>query len=608
MLVGVPAGFFAIMAFVDGRTLVDERWWYRQAELVTSESTTPPGPEAAWQRVPMTDLHTGQEPDRSSLWWRFELPLEARQAGAEWLFVVPFPRLLYLELWLDGEKYDVRGDPEFPLLKNPVWFSVVNPEQGAPSTRAYLRVVTGTPAVSSSPVLIGPKGELTSYLRYIDSIQRFMPQATMAMMAMMAAIMASVYFLRRRRDPVFGWYALMLAAWTLHLTHSQNESPPFGDPLLWIGLSYMTLGWFTFASTLFVHSLLNEPVKRIAIALGIWAVIGFCLPSLLRGMDPWPTLFLSFLWVPSLIFLTVYVMIKLVRACWRQPNAERLGFLVLTFFLFVVGIRDFLYNNLAVVPGNVIYLRFAAGLALIVFSVLLIRRFVQAFDTAEMLNITLEERVQEKARQLDEQYRRNAEMERREVLLRERERLLRDMHDGLGGHLVHPLALAEQEPGLQPMAPQLKLALEDLRLIIDSLDPADSAFDAVFSFLRARFARTAESLGLALQWNVDPALDEAPLNPHEVLTLARIVQEAVTNVIKHAQAEALRVSGAWNEARRSVSFSVTDDGVGLPAELPNGRGLTSMRTRIAELGGTLEVFCRQPGTELCVTFSPREGQ
>ena len=253
-------------------------------------------------------------------------------------------------------------------------------------------------------------------------------------------------------------------------------------------------------------------------------------------------------------------------------------------------------------PGGFLYMRFAAGLALTAFSVLLIRRFATALDTAESLNEELEQRVRQKTVELDRQYARTRELERRQVLDDERRRLLGEMHDGLGGHIVHALATAERDASLEPMVSPLKLALEDLRLIIDSLDPDDGSFDSVFATLRARFARTAESLGLAFEWRLDPALDDVALNPHQVLTLARIVQEAVTNVIKHADARTLSVHGAVDAATGEVIVVIADDGCGVAGESGRGRGMTNMRTRASELNGRLEVDCAEPGTRVSVAF------
>jgi signal transduction histidine kinase len=76
--------------------------------------------------------------------------------------------------------------------------------------------------------------------------------------------------------------------------------------------------------------------------------------------------------------------------------------------------------------------------------------------------------------------------------------------------------------------------------------------------------------------------------PLEVQAVAlRIAQEAITNVIKHAQAKCCVVSIRLEAS--GLLLEIEDDGVGLPALPPSGQGLRSMRERASRVGGLLEV-------------------
>jgi len=66
----------------------------------------------------------------------------------------------------------------------------------------------------------------------------------------------------------------------------------------------------------------------------------------------------------------------------------------------------------------------------------------------------------------------------------------------------------------------------------------------------------------------------------------RIVQEAVTNVIRHARARQCSITVQVNGA---IDLVIVDDGMGLPAQVRNGVGFTSMRERADELGGQFTV-------------------
>jgi signal transduction histidine kinase len=69
----------------------------------------------------------------------------------------------------------------------------------------------------------------------------------------------------------------------------------------------------------------------------------------------------------------------------------------------------------------------------------------------------------------------------------------------------------------------------------------------------------------------------------------RIIQEAITNVARHAQAGVCRVSIAVDSGTGMLEVEITDDGTGMPGDRVAGVGLSSMRERAEELGGTLAV-------------------
>jgi signal transduction histidine kinase len=90
------------------------------------------------------------------------------------------------------------------------------------------------------------------------------------------------------------------------------------------------------------------------------------------------------------------------------------------------------------------------------------------------------------------------------------------------------------------------------------------------------------------------APDELPPLPAAVEVAAyRIVQEALTNVTRHARASACTVRLACTDGR-ALTIEVTDDGVGLPDAPEGGVGFHSMRERAAELGGECEIVSSRP--------------
>ena len=191
----------------------------------------------------------------------------------------------------------------------------------------------------------------------------------------------------------------------------------------------------------------------------------------------------------------------------------------------------------------------------------------------------------------------------------ERDRLRRDLHDGLGPSLSGvSLGLQALDTALtvgdQPTATDLLTrisaeagtAVGEVRRILDDLRPA--ALDDAGLTAAMRRHVDAVAAGVPVELDVAAAMKPVPAN---VETAAyRIAQEALTNVIRHADAGHARLAMATKND--TLRLEVTDDGHGFnPARAP-GVGLPSMRHRAETLGGTFEVTTDDTGTSIVATL------
>jgi signal transduction histidine kinase len=199
---------------------------------------------------------------------------------------------------------------------------------------------------------------------------------------------------------------------------------------------------------------------------------------------------------------------------------------------------------------------------------------------------------------LDEQSRAlKAEIERL-VLLEERQRFTRDMHDGIGGQLLSMLLKARSGAlDAAVMEKDLTHSINDLRLITASLDASDGTLHDALAGFALRAEDQAKAAGLALEWTEEAGASALTLPPRATLELLRIMQEAVTNIIRHAQARAIRVHVTATNAGQTLEVEISDDGQGLSRqwEARLGSGIRNMRDRAQRLGGTIH-FGTQAGS------------
>ena len=198
--------------------------------------------------------------------------------------------------------------------------------------------------------------------------------------------------------------------------------------------------------------------------------------------------------------------------------------------------------------------------------------------------------------------------ERERMRTEERERLLADMHDGLGSQLA--TARLKVERSELPQAEVVELLREcmaDLHLMVDTLrEDSDSFADALTDY-RFRTERRFSERSTRIIWSL--AVDRMPpIQQRALLELLRIIQEAINNAVRHAQATQLVVSAHF-DTLTGLDIEIIDDGVGLPEPLIVRRGLNNMHRRARTIGGSLQLGPRSDGltgTRVTLRLTPEQ--
>lgn len=193
----------------------------------------------------------------------------------------------------------------------------------------------------------------------------------------------------------------------------------------------------------------------------------------------------------------------------------------------------------------------------------------------------------------------------------ERRRLRRDLHDGLGPQLASQALKLEAARDLIRTNPDRAEKLlnnlieksqgivsEVRRLVYDLRPPALDELGLV----GATREYAAQSSTNGLQITLDAPEKLPPLPAAVEVAAYRIIQEAVTNTIRHAQARSCRINLALLDDPAALQLEICDDGLGLPAGYHAGVGTASMRERAEELGGEWAV-ASTPGGGVRVSAS-----
>ncbi len=248
----------------------------------------------------------------------------------------------------------------------------------------------------------------------------------------------------------------------------------------------------------------------------------------------------------------------------------------------------------------------------------------RSLDEIQQLNRNLEAKVIERTRQLEDSYRElgRKEAARGELLRKllsaqeeERKRIARELHDETTQSLTGLVMRLEAATGMvDDAAPRIRGLLVDVKNL--ALRSIDSLHQIIFNLRPA----VLDDLGLlpALRWYADHRLrelgiklrvevtgEERRLPPQFETALFRVVQEAITNIARHAEARNVVLSVEYADS--ILTIEIEDDGKGFDVEAirlqsdgGRGLGLMGMEERITLLGGKLHIES-QPGRGTHIT-------
>ncbi len=195
---------------------------------------------------------------------------------------------------------------------------------------------------------------------------------------------------------------------------------------------------------------------------------------------------------------------------------------------------------------------------------------------------------------------------RSRAVTEERQRFVRDMHDGIGGQMQSLLMrLRMKRIAIDEVEGEIAAGLVDLRLVTDSLDHVGNDLAQALATFQTRARQQLDAAEIAFDWQQSGDLAGLHMDPRAILNVYRILQEALTNTVRHAGAKSISVLVEQLEQRRGFRIVFADDGRGLHSPAPAaGLGLKNMRARAAKLGAALELgnAIGEPGFKLELTW------
>ena len=568
-----------------------------------------PDAHCAWETVPLAKIWRGLD-DRpvSDGWYRLHFRLAAVPEHGLALYVVAFNRTG--RLFVNNQYLRQFGPMVEPLPLN--W----NRSQYALLPPGLLRVGDNEIEIQQriywweqgwlAPVQLGPEQQMLSMWRQRVFWQNELVRIMGVSAGTIGLFMLGVW-LGRRSHAMYFWFGCVSLLWTVISLDYFALYPPL-PAHVWERC--MEAAQVLRGVLMFMFTLRYMGQRRPLIEAGAWAYL--VLGSAAMFSETLPPNAID-LWYLGMLLGSVVYCVMLVREGLRHGVLE--GTMLAIAGCVQIGLSSYdLWLFSASTWTDRVYLaHFSAPLFVGVVAAILIQRFVESLNAYERLAAVLEQRVGEKAAELERNYEQLMEARRNQALAIERGRIMSEMHDGIGSQLTLALSLvrrmdreanpaADAEDG--QVATVLRESIEDLQLIIDSLEPVENDLLTVLGTLRYRLQDRLGKGGIELQWNVVDLPPLPMLTPHSVLSILRIVQEAFANCLKHSGATRIAVStGLGGEPGRdeTAHIAIVDNGRGIDGKRV-GRGLENMRRRAETLGGWLRITSRAGFTEVLLVI------
>ena len=596
LLAGALLGAFAT-ATATGQPIQVQTTLLSQAKILLSDSDLPPPDSAAWVPQKLPDNWIKTRPGSCCFaWYRVEFDLRDDQIQPSALYVPRVHRTGSAFIngeFIGGER--ALGERLTALWYRPQLFFVPTKLLKSGVNVIHIHIHTYANIKGGlSEVYFGPIAPTEAQWSRHNFWQLTSVQITTAITLGLGVIALLAWSLRGF-DTAYGYFGAAALMWGVRNTHFLLTEMP-------VGAFY----WEIFSNTaqIWVISLVFMFVLRFAgrvmstLEKSIWA-FSIAAPFIMWIAGPLRVILVSSLLYVAMLFMGAYIL-KVTIDVARRERTIGTGLLVgASLVVYGLAVHDWIVFRGDLGFSQSADLHFGAPILFLVVTWNMFKRFNDAQTQATDLAQSLETRVQQKNTELQKSFELLRGFETAQAQGQERARIMQDMHDGLGSQLVSSLAMAQSgDLTSEQTYDLLRSCIDDLRLAIDTSSDSRDSLSLALGNLRFRMEPRLKAAGITLRWNTLGLSDPLPLPAQAQLPLMRIIQESITNTLKHASATTLGVK--VSNSATELQIDISDNGCGFDIaavrQSAHGKGLNSLHKRARTLGATLDVTSSPQGT------------
>lgn len=543
--------------------------------------------------VNLPDVKTASRLNVREGWYIVPIPTDFKRDSGEKISLYVPTLSTNIEVYINNYWLGNGGRIDNSSSKNahhPLKFNLSKSQLNQDSNKLFIRIKGGIPEWTylgelylGDEDLIEPVFQRQQFLK-VDVI------IAVTIGLFITSVLTFLFGVMRRQETYYFWYSAAEILWAIHDLKLFVKEPLFNGAM-WETISILAIGWSFLGFVFFIHRYVGVYSKKIdQIVFKAGCVLS--IPFVFQDID-WLTFYGYKIWLVFILMTGGYLFFFMVTTFIKMRDKNILLMMITGFIMLAFGAHDLLAVNALISPSSPYLLHFSAILIIFVITSMLLRRFIDSLKIVENYNVELQEQLSKREQQLAHEYTKIQKLQEEQAVNKERERIMRDIHDGIGGQLIATSAIVEN-PAVtkQEIKENIQVAIQDLRMVIDSLDGGSQDITTILGTVRMRLAGLLKQSDIELIWKVGDLPEMEKFGPQKTLHTMRIIQEAVTNVIKHSEASTITLlayTKNCDTGEAQCSVVIEDNGCGFTEQASYGKGMNNMKARAMKIGAVLEI-------------------
>lgn len=410
-------------------------------------------------------------------------------------------------------------------------------------------------------------------------------------------------WLLNRKEKALVFFSISCFLWFFFISNLLITTPfPFASITSNARLNLFFLLWHCFYFCLFTWRFAGEKYKTLERLMIITNIV-FSLSLLLISENNFINISNLVILYWAIIFMTNCLFFQWISYKKKKKEVKILALVFLSFL--IITIHD-LYIIFSKSDLNLLA-PYSSPIITLAMSLIIAWRISDNIKQISNFNESLRLGIEKVRKDLEISLKNEYSLEIKNMRLQERLKLSHELHDGLGGSLIRSMILVEKNNILDKyyFLSILKMLKSDLRQIIDTganleTKPPQSPIQWIAP-IRHRFIQIFEEININSEWLFQESWQQQPTT-QICLTLTRIAEETLTNVIKHSKAKDVIIK-ITQDSNNHITLKISDNGIGFNPLMVEGSmhiGLQSMQARINRIGGDFIILSESGSTHIIV--------